>query len=62
MYATDLPEDEEEVDPTRISATTLIYLCALCSSLTSVLLGYGKRWLHGAVKVCKTPLVFYISI
>lgn len=44
VYATDMTEEEEEeVDPDRISATTLIYLCALCSSLTSVLLGYGKR-------------------
>lgn len=34
-------EGTAEVDPNRPSATTLIYLCALCSSLTSVLLGYG---------------------
>lgn len=33
---------ESEVDSNRPSATTLIYLCALCSSLTSVLLGYGE--------------------
>lgn len=32
-----------EVDPNRPSARTLIYLCALCSSLTSVLLGYGEQ-------------------
>lgn len=36
-------EDTAETrDPNRPSANTLIYLCALCSSLTSVLLGYGK--------------------
>lgn len=34
---------EEDYDANRPSAATLIYLCALCSSLTSVLLGYGKR-------------------
>lgn len=39
--------DTAEVDPNRPSANTLIYLCALCSSLTSVLLGYGER------KLCK---------
>lgn len=33
---------DEEIDPNRPSATSLIYLCALCSSLTSVLLGYGE--------------------
>lgn len=43
VYATEMDEEEEELDPDRISATALIYLCALCSSLTSVLLGYGKR-------------------
>ncbi|CAB1108945.1 unnamed protein product [Ectocarpus sp. CCAP 1310/34] len=44
VYASEMSEEEEEedVDPGRISATALIYLCALCSSLTSVLLGYGK--------------------
>lgn len=34
-------ESTGEKDPNRTSARTLIYLCALCSSLTSVLLGYG---------------------
>ena len=34
---------EDENAPDRPSATLLIYLCALCSSLTSVLLGYGER-------------------
>lgn len=34
---------EDEDDPDRPPATSLIYLCALSSSLTSVLLGYGKR-------------------
>lgn len=43
VYATDMDDDDEEVDPGRVSATTLIYLCAFCSSLTSVLLGYGAR-------------------
>lgn len=38
-----LMELEHEDDPNRPSATSLIYLCALSSSLTSVLLGYGKR-------------------
>lgn len=33
--------DMQDADPKRPSATKLIYLCALCSSLTSVLLGYG---------------------
>lgn len=37
----ELEDDAEE--STRISATTLIYLCAISSSLTSVLLGYGER-------------------
>lgn len=39
-------ELEDEVDENRPPATTLIYLCALCSSLTSVLLGYGKHRLQ----------------
>lgn len=30
----------------RPSANTLIYLCALCSSLTSVLLGYGAFYVE----------------
>lgn len=34
---------ESEADANRPSALTLIYLCALCSSLTSVLLGYGEE-------------------
>lgn len=39
-----MPE-QDKADPDRLSATTLIYLCALCSSLTSVLLGYGEGFL-----------------
>lgn len=34
-------EDTAEQDRSRTKANVLIYLCALCSSLTSVLLGYG---------------------
>lgn len=34
---------DDDADQNRPSATTLIYLCALSSSLTSVLLGYGEE-------------------
>lgn len=46
VYASEMDDDLEELDPDRISATSLIYLCALCSSLTSVLLGYGKYFVY----------------
>ncbi|CAM9643191.1 unnamed protein product [Ectocarpus fasciculatus] len=50
VYASEMSEEEEEdVDPGRISATTLIYLCALCSSLTSVLLGYDVGVMSAAI-------------
>lgn len=44
-----LSEGTAKVDPNRPSAMTLIYLCALCSSLTSVLLGYGELGRQRAV-------------
>eukprot|EP00903_Cladosiphon_okamuranus_P016207 g14955.t1 len=47
VYPNDLTKDRD--DPTRISATTLIYLCALCSSLTSVLLGYDVGVMSAAI-------------